>query len=68
MQGKQREEERAIKHQHEQLITLEERCWRMGALVKEKKREKNKQAEMRQVTEEEIQDLEKQLKEVEGEK
>jgi hypothetical protein len=31
----------------------------MGALVKEKKREKNKQSEMRQVTEDEIKDLEK---------
>lgn len=68
MQQKQREEEKSIKHQHEQLITLEERCRRMGALVKEKKRDKRKENEMRQITEEEIEELEKQLKDVETEK
>ena len=40
----------------------------MGALVKEKKRDKKKENEMRQITEEEIEELEKQLKDVETEK
>jgi cell division protein FtsB len=40
LQARYREEEKNMKHQHEQLVMLEERCRKMVQLIKEKKKER----------------------------
>lgn len=45
LQFKQREDEKAMKTQHEQLVVLEERCRKMKLLIKDKKKEKQKMKE-----------------------
>lgn len=42
LQYRYREEEKNMKHQHESLVVLEERCRKMVALIKEKKKERLK--------------------------
>jgi hypothetical protein len=40
LQARYRDEEKNMKHQHEQLVMLEERCRKMVTLIKEKKKER----------------------------
>ncbi len=76
MQVKQREDEKLMKNQHEQLVLLEERCRKMGQLIKEKKKEKAKLKEESEsaangggkYTMEELERLTLQVKEAEKEK
>jgi hypothetical protein len=42
LQARYRDEEKNMKHQHEQLVMLEERCRKMVTLIKEKKKERQK--------------------------
>jgi len=42
LQARYRDEEKNMKHQHEQLVMLEERCRKMVMLIKEKKKERQK--------------------------
>lgn len=70
-----------MKHQHEQLVMLEERCRKMVQLIKEKKKERQKIREDidttnnggagsggQKYTQEELEKLQYQLKEAEQEK
>lgn len=78
LQAKYREEEKNMKHQHEQLVMLEERCRKMVQLIKEKKKERQKIREDidttnnnngggngQKYTQEELEKLQFQLKEAE---
>lgn len=79
LQFRYREEEKNMKHQHEQLVMLEERCRKMVTLIKEKKKERLKLKDdvdngahlaggPPRYTQEELEKLQYQLKEAEQEK
>jgi chromosome segregation ATPase len=69
LQFKQRQEERLLKQQHEQAIVLKERVHRMEQLVKDhKKRKAEQKPVVKEVNEEELQELQEQVKEIEAKK
>lgn len=55
---KKREDERAMKHQHDQLIALEDKCRKMAIVIKEKKKQRQeiKQKDTKEVADQNIED------------